>query len=703
MAGANPTTIDGNILIDILTGDISTNTLTTTIQGFLLSGSLTTASGIGDNVGEVGVNIVSGTSYTATNGTYTNLETFSAGGGTGMTVNVTVNASTVTVMQIVNGGSGYSVGDFIGVKEATLLAAGSSITNGTLTSRSLTAADLTGGGTPYMLNFNPSPVSSSFEVVPDSQKLLIGGPQLALYHAYNTTVSQSLFNTNLPQTSDNNKGAGTLLWTTSGSDPANSNNYMTWAPDGSDAQSYQDTNIPFKLERGDVIRVEGIKNITDPDTNSSSSINIEEDFIVEGIVPYYYSSSFDDNQQNRNSLSGFIQRVGTNINENLLGEDPFDPNNPNGIGGNFSTAGNSYTFTTFVGGLTRANGNPGRINTFNNLTSTGANYNVGQVYTLSDGAGTGATFKVLSVVGPDRVATGVIDNPGTGYELGDTLRITGGGSSGLQTIDVFSFLDVGCTIKRNGVTLTDWNGGASSPGGGGKIEIVSDSAAGYFPGFISVTLSEGSGFQIGDQIIITQAQSSIAGQWFPNNFAPNLPTSSPSTAALAITLANPVLGSLTFNNNFTVGVNVNVSEEGTPGAAVPSGSQVGYHLYEEGEVALTADTFVQVTPDPNVTLNGLLLGEVKKFTVRRQIEADDKVMLKNINPPSGSLGIETLSGQGFLIPNDFSEVQKSNALNIINQLRAKNAFNKPIEPGITDGGNRIIVQGSGSDTVINIP
>lgn len=706
MAGPGiPTTIDGNILIDILAGDISTNTLTTTIQGFLLSGSLTTANGIGDNVGEVGVNIVSGTPYTATNGTFTNLETFSAGGGTGMTVNVTVNASTVQIMQIVKGGSGYSVGDFIGVKEATLEAAGSSITSGTLTSRSLTAADLTGGGTPYMLNFNPSPVSSSFEVVPDSQKLLIGGPQLALYHAYNTTVSQSLFNTNLPQTSDNNKGAGTLLWTTSGSDPANSNNYMTWAPDGSDAQSYQDTNIPFKLERGDVIRVEGIKNITDPDTNSSSSINIEEDFIVEGIVPYYYSSSFDDNQQNRNALSGFIQRVGTNINTNLLGEDPFDPNNPNGIGGNFSTAGNSYTFTTFVGGLTRANGNPGRIGSHSNFNqSTAAGYTQGQVYPLQGGSGTGATFKVTTTnpAPTGQPTAGVIDNPGTGYELTDSGLIVQGGNNQL-TIDVFSFLDTGCTIKRNGVTLTDWNGGASSPGGGGKIEIVSDSAAGYFPGFISVTLSEGSGFQIGDQIIITQAQSAVAGQWFPNNFAPNLPTSSPSTAALAITLANPVLGSLTFNNNFTVGVDVNASEEGIPPATVPSGSQVGYHLYEEGEVALTADTFIQVTPDPNITLNGLLLGEVKKFTVRRQIEADDKVMLKNINPPSGSKGIKTPSGQGFLIPNDFSETQKANALNIINQLRAKNAFNKPIEPGITDGGNRIIVQGSGSDTVINIP
>ena len=108
-----------------------------------------------------------------------------------MTLNVTVAGGTVTAMAIVNGGSGYSVGDFIGVKEAVLIAAGLTTTSGTLTSRALTASDLTGGGTPYFVNFNPSPISSSQatgfavqQTVPEEQQLLIGGPQLALYHAY---------------------------------------------------------------------------------------------------------------------------------------------------------------------------------------------------------------------------------------------------------------------------------------------------------------------------------------------------------------------------------------------------------------------------------------------------------------------------------------------------------------------------------------
>ena len=326
-------------------------------------------------MGITGVNI-DGLAYTATNGVYTNLVTFSQGGGTGMTVNVTVAGSTVTSIAIVNGGSGYSVGDFIGIKEATLIAAGRTITNGTLTSRSLIATDLTGGGTPYMVNFNPSTVSASFSAVPDDQKLLIGGPQLAVYNAYNTTVSSSLYNTNLTQTSNTNKGAGTLLWTTSGSDPSNSNNYMTWASDGSDAKSYQDSNIPFTLERGDIIRVEGIKNITNAATNSSSSINIEEDFIVQETLPYYYSSSFDTNQQDRNKLDGVVGSGAGGVNGYLTNS-----------GGNYSTFRSvppgptplSLVFTTFIGGELAADGNPGRVGSIGPPNGGGSNYILNQI------------------------------------------------------------------------------------------------------------------------------------------------------------------------------------------------------------------------------------------------------------------------------------------------------------------------------------
>ena len=216
-----------------------------------------------------------------------------------MTLNVTVAGSTVTAMSIVNGGSGYSAGDFIGVKEAVLIAAGLTTTSGTLTSRALTASDLTGGGTPYMINFNPSPVSSSTALsftnpptVPEIQKLLVGGPQLALHHMYNTTVSSSLFETNPAQANSTpDVGPQTLLWTTSGSNPSNTENYMIFNPDGSDARAYQNSQTPFLIERGDIIRVEGVLNkITE--FNLSQSTNVIEDFVVEEIQDYFYTSSY---------------------------------------------------------------------------------------------------------------------------------------------------------------------------------------------------------------------------------------------------------------------------------------------------------------------------------------------------------------------------------------------------------------------------
>ena len=98
----------------------------------------------------------------------------------------------------------------------------------------------------------------------------------------------------------------------------------------------------------------------------------------------------------------------------------------------------------------------------------------------------------------------------------------------------------------------------------------------------------------------------------------------------------------------------------------------------EGKIEFVAPTFLEVTPDPLVALNGLDSGAITKFTIRREVEADNRVMARSVQAPSGSLGTRTQSGGGYLIPNDLTLQQKENALNIINQLRAKNAF-----PGAT--------------------
>ena len=651
-----PITAVGPLTIKLTSANILASSGTITSNGFLLSGSLTTDDGNGDNVGVTGTNI-DGSAYAALpNATYNNLETFSAGGGTGMTLNVTVAGGTVTAMAIVNGGSGYSAGDFIGVKEAVLIAAGLTTTSGTLTSRALTASDLTGGGTPYFVNFNPSPISSSQatgfavqQTVPEEQQLLIGGPQLALYHSYNSVVSSSLFEVNNtvqvnPGSPADYIGPQSLLWTTSGSNPNNIENYMIFDPDGSDAKSYQETQTPFLIERGDIIRVEGVlNNITN---DISQSTNVIEDFIVEEVEDFFYTSSFAASQQNQGALNGTISY-------SLTGANVVDA-------GQCSQADNTGTVNIAAGS------NVITINSLGNLNRVAVGDEISSTVATSFPAGT----RVTDISSMNTSFT--VDNNSTATATGVACKV----------LQVYT-ATIGSTA---GVTCSNTAANAT----GATVTFVGTGAS--LPGWSTMTLSGGHGFKIGDLIDFNV----VDGAWDAANWSGLGTTGVLQNTQLRL-LAQQI--NLDFgSNNFTFGVDINATADNDP-----TGSIAGYNVYSEGEVGFTAPTFIRVTPDPVTTLNGLAGGEITKFTIRRQIEADDKVMLKNVNPPSGSRGVKTSSGQGFLIPNDFSEVQKANALNIINQLRAKNAFDKPSEPGITDGRNNIIVQGSGSDTIINIP
>jgi len=80
---------------------------------------------------------------------------------------------------------------------------------------------------------------------------------------------------------------------------------------------------------------------------------------------------------------------------------------------------------------------------------------------------------------------------------------------------------------------------------------------------------------------------------------------------------------------------------------------------------------ILVSPDPSEF--DIPEGKIYNFTVRRRNERDDKVVVFQ-TPPSGSNGIKTPSGEGYLIPNDLSNTQKRNVQAVINQLNSKNVF-----------------------------
>jgi hypothetical protein len=89
--------------------------------------------------------------------------------------------------------------------------------------------------------------------------------------------------------------------------------------------------------------------------------------------------------------------------------------------------------------------------------------------------------------------------------------------------------------------------------------------------------------------------------------------------------------------------------------------------------APSSSIYNQLTVYPDPSNFDIVDGEIQSFTIRRRVNADDRVIVYQ-TPPTGSAGINTLSPSGYLIPNDFSPIQKRNVQTIINQLKAKNAF-----------------------------
>ena len=82
---------------------------------------------------------------------------------------------------------------------------------------------------------------------------------------------------------------------------------------------------------------------------------------------------------------------------------------------------------------------------------------------------------------------------------------------------------------------------------------------------------------------------------------------------------------------------------------------------------------VVVHPDPNTLENPIPKGRIFGLTLRKRKEADDRVVLNAVQP-SGSAGALTLSGDGYLIPNDLTDTQQRNVQKIINKLKSENVF-----------------------------
>ena len=128
---------------------------------------------------------------------------------------------------------------------------------------------------------------------------------------------------------------------------------------------------------------------------------------------------------------------------------------------------------------------------------------------------------------------------------------------------------------------------------------------------------------------------------------------------------------ITFNQDFTV---TNVTTRGLTTSSIGSdylnaifNSNLYFHSVYENSVY----DKLEVTPDP--TTFGIPNGQIDNFTIRRRVETDNRVIVYQ-NAPNNSQGFRTLSGQGILIPNDLTPIQKSNVQIIMNKLTEQNQY-----------------------------
>ena len=407
-----------------------------------------------------------------------------------------------------------------------------------------TSVNFAGMISSFYVPFSDDNPDSGFEGMPDENKLAISGPQLAVMHTYNQMVASQSVRPALNCPFINVSESKT--WINDGIDASNPQNYYQWAPSASGCPTYEDNAKPFLIERGDIFRVEGTKEIlSDVVANLSQSIDFIEDFLIEEVQNFFYTSST------------FAPVNGTFV----IGS---GPTNNDVISSPLNQFPAGYSLGTF-------SFNPG-VQTTTTFTT--------------NGSGTGGTIQLAPQVSDNRS-----QGPGSPYE-----------------------------IVASGITFT--------------------------------TLGSG-GYAVGDTITI-----------FANTI--NLLFGATQLNNIVITLTSTMLNTGGLANNFSVYAAIN------PGCG--GGIDQAYQPQKTGEIALDIPTFIKTYRNPQEVLEGLPGGEITKFTHIKRVENEQKVMTKNTPTTIGSQGFLTQTGGGFLIPKDFSEVQISNALNIINQLRQKNAF-----------------------------
>ena len=206
------------------------------------------------------------------------------------------------------------------------------------------------------------------------------------------------------------------------------------------------------------------------------------------------------------------------------------------------------------------------------------------------------------------------------------------------------------------LTCEGYNGNISSASG--SITSLNTKSVVDSTGFIGVTMSLFDNNEIQTDISFNNGGPDLTGNFsLSTNYLINLSASFGADANTQQSgKPNPMLGTASINP-IVISQQTSQTQFATFGVVDP-----GY-LFDR----------IVVTPDPTKLKNPIPHGKIYGMTVRKRVEADDRVVL-NVNQPSGSKGVQTVSGDGYLIPDDLTDIQQRNVQKIINKLKSENVF-----------------------------
>ena len=486
------------------------------------------------------------------------------------------------------------------------------------------------------------------------------GPQLVNFHTYNMGVA---FQKEAPSVGQcpaypRNQFMGGNYWVNSGLDPEDPENYYKWNPSGSQMRSYQDTQTPFLVQRGDVIRVEG--NQTIRRGGSTRSVDFQEDFTVMDIINYHYSSSAELASLNVGNFTTSPVERGGKV---------------------FSSAGNlleDQGVTATVAGTTSPI----------NVGTGGA-----QAVFSSDGSTIVSAYFVTS--GSSGTSTGA-----SNYAVGQTYNVNlssiGGPSSQQIYIDVKSMKN---KLKVTNVSTIVSDTGSDNNWAICTIDYCQVGSFGqcFSPGYFSV---EWPGFLVTDRdpeavldgitngeikrfTIRRQVENDSTVEVTGISPPPLVPTVASQSFSGMLRLGS-VIGSNFYGTNTAnvTGGAGNVVVDILPNMTQYSGLGGKATITINGSGAVTQIAFSDVAESANyiegerISINGSVIAAARGGGSTGTGLVQGFLTFKNLvnNAKDKTVGANALSSMGFLIPDDLSEIQKDNALTIINELRSKRAF-----------------------------